>query len=122
MTYNALYFLTHFVDLIHCLCSVYSIDGNHTYDTCNLLSLTHHSFRHDILPKANFPDDGNWQTEAYNRGVRAGAQQVIDKYEKQCLEDSPDECNDLGVAAAQGNHTEFTSHSFHGIGVLIILL
>ena len=46
-------------------------------------------------------DDGNWKTEAYNRGVRAGADQVVKKYEKQCLEDTVDECNGLGEAAAQ---------------------
>jgi len=51
---------------------------------------------------ATYIDDGNWQTESYNRGVQAGADQVVEKYEKQCLEDDADECIDLGKAAAEG--------------------
>ena len=47
-----------------------------------------------------YPDSGNWKTRSYNRGGRAGASQVVEKYEKKCLDDSPDECNDLGLAAA----------------------
>lgn len=31
-----------------------------------------------------------------------GADQVVQKYEKLCLENTSDECDDLGVAAAQG--------------------
>eukprot|EP00956_Cyclotella_meneghiniana_P011474 scaffold16121_cov68-Cyclotella_meneghiniana.AAC.2 len=46
-------------------------------------------------------DTPKWDEASYNRGVQAGADQVIEKYEKQCLEDTPDECEDLGVAAAQ---------------------
>ena len=34
--------------------------------------------------------------------MQSGANQIVEKYERECLEDSPDECNDLGVAAAQG--------------------
>ena len=51
---------------------------------------------------ANYPDNGNWQDEAYNRGVRVGSGEVVTKYEKQCLEDTPDECDAVGKAAAQG--------------------
>lgn len=51
---------------------------------------------------ANYVDNGNWETESYNRGVRAGADQVVAKYEKRCLENTADECTDLGIAAAQG--------------------
>lgn len=47
-------------------------------------------------------DTPKWDEASYNRGVQAGADQVIEKYEKQCLEDTADECEDLGVAAAQG--------------------
>ena len=46
-------------------------------------------------------DTSNWKTNSCNEGVEAGADQVVDKYEKQCLEESPDECYDLGHAAAQ---------------------
>ena len=35
----------------------------------------------------------------------AGAEQVVDKYEKKCLDQSPDECYDLGQAAAQREYT-----------------
>jgi hypothetical protein len=61
------------------------------------------SFQDDVddYIDENFPDNGNWQDESYNRGVRAGADQVVQKYEKMCLENTSDECNDLGVAAAQ---------------------
>ena len=54
-----------------------------------------------------YVDNGNWQVESYNRGVKAGANQVVEKYEKQCLEETPDECNDLGEAAAQGKMMSF---------------
>lgn len=50
----------------------------------------------------NYPDNGNWQDEAYNRGVRVGADGVVQKHEKQCLEDTPDECEEVGETAAQG--------------------
>jgi hypothetical protein len=46
-------------------------------------------------------DTSNWRTNSCNQGVEAGADQVVEKYEKQCLDDSPDECYDLGQAAAQ---------------------
>lgn len=49
----------------------------------------------------NYPTDtSNWRTNSCNEGVAEGAHQVVDKYEKQCLDDNPDECNDLGNAAA----------------------
>ena len=46
-------------------------------------------------------DTSDWRKNSCHQGVEAGADQVVDKYEKQCLDDSPDECNDLGQAAAQ---------------------
>ncbi|KAL3784826.1 hypothetical protein ACHAWO_005822 [Cyclotella atomus] len=46
-------------------------------------------------------DTSNWRTNPCNEGVEVGADQVIEKYEKQCLENSPDECYNLGHAAAQ---------------------
>lgn len=42
----------------------------------------------------------NWRQGAYKRGVREGADTVVAKYEKECLEDNSDECFDLGEAAA----------------------
>ena len=51
---------------------------------------------------AYYPTDtSNWRTNAFNEGVEGGAEQVVDKYEYDCLEGSPDECNDLGQVAAQ---------------------
>jgi hypothetical protein len=41
-----------------------------------------------------YDDDGNWKTASYNRGVHAGADQVVAKYEKQCLEDTVDYVDD----------------------------
>lgn len=38
---------------------------------------------------------------SFCRGVRAGATSVVRYYEKQCLQETPDECVDLGEAAAQ---------------------
>eukprot|EP00956_Cyclotella_meneghiniana_P000016 scaffold40_cov68-Cyclotella_meneghiniana.AAC.3 len=56
----------------------------------------------DAYLKKNYPTDtSDWKTNSCNQGVAAGAQQVVDKYEKQCLNDTPDECNDLGQTAAQ---------------------
>ena len=46
-------------------------------------------------------DTSDWRKNSCHQGVEAGADQVVDKYEKQCLDDSPDECYDLGHAAAQ---------------------
>jgi hypothetical protein len=42
------------------------------------------------------------EINSFCRGVSAGADQVIMKYEKQCLDDNTDECTDLGDAASQG--------------------
>jgi hypothetical protein len=54
----------------------------------------------DYLEK-NYPTDtSNWRTNSCNQGVEAGAEQVVDKYEQMCLA-YPDECVDLGNAAAQ---------------------
>ena len=45
----------------------------------------------------NCPSDNN-----FCRGYRAGANQIVTKYEKQCLEDTTEECIDVGKAAAEG--------------------
>ena len=44
--------------------------------------------------------------------MQSGANQVIDIYEKQCLEDNPDECIAVGKNAAQGEFCQFTQHFF----------
>jgi hypothetical protein len=44
----------------------------------------------------NCPDNNS-----FCRGVRAGGNSVVQHYEKKCLEDTSDECDDLGKAAAQ---------------------
>ena len=46
-------------------------------------------------------DTGNWRTDACHDGVEKGADQIVAKYENQCLNESPDKCYDLGHAAAQ---------------------
>ena len=43
---------------------------------------------------------------SFCRGVSAGADQVIMKYEKKCLDDNTDECTDLGNAASQGEKSK----------------
>jgi len=44
---------------------------------------------------------GNWRTQSFNQGARAGTQQVLKEKEKQCFNNSPDECIDLGNEAAR---------------------
>ena len=44
---------------------------------------------------------GNWRTQSFNQGARAGMQQVLKEKEKQCFNNSPDECIDLGNEAAR---------------------
>ena len=46
-------------------------------------------------------DTGNWRTDSFNAGVEAGADQFVEKKEAKCLNESPEECNDLGLGAAQ---------------------
>lgn len=60
------------------------------------------TFQNDVesMTSWQFPDRGNWRTKSYNRGARSGADQVVQKYEKNCLDSNPDECNDVGVSAA----------------------
>ena len=56
--------------------------------------------------KKTYADDSNSRASAHNRGVRVGADQVIMKYEKKCLDDNTDECTDLGNAASQGGKSK----------------
>ena len=44
---------------------------------------------------------GNWRTRSYNRGARAGMNEVVTEKEKECFHDSADECVDLGNEAAR---------------------
>ena len=44
---------------------------------------------------------GNWRTSSYNRGARAGMNEVITEKETECFHDSADECVDLGNEAAR---------------------
>ena len=82
----------------------------------------------DYLDEYYPTDTSDWRRNSCNEGVAKGvssteniwrmfsyanivliklkrcksqAQQVVDKYEKKCLDDTPDECYDLGQAAAQ---------------------
>jgi hypothetical protein len=43
----------------------------------------------------------NWTTKSFNEGARAGMQQVLKEKEKQCFNDSPTECVNLGNEAAR---------------------
>ncbi|KAL7478469.1 hypothetical protein ACHAW6_004235 [Cyclotella cf. meneghiniana] len=64
--------------------------------------------------RRNYVDTGDWRTDSFNRGVRAGADQVVQQKQEKCLNDSPDECYDLGIAAAQEiafNFCPFTSQT-----------
>ena len=44
---------------------------------------------------------GNWRTQAFNEGAKAGMQKVLQEKSKQCLHDSSYECIDLGNEAAR---------------------
>ncbi|KAK1743529.1 hypothetical protein QTG54_006150 [Skeletonema marinoi] len=46
-------------------------------------------------------NDGDWRSNAFNRGARAGMEEVVVEKEKECFRDSADECVDLGNAAAR---------------------
>jgi hypothetical protein len=66
----------------------------------------------DAYLAENYPTDtSDWRTNSCHEGMAQGAAQVVEKYEKQCLDDSPDECNDLGQAAAQQIAYEFCPFS-----------
>ena len=53
--------------------------------------------------------NGNRKTNSYNDGARKGMQEVLNKYEKKCFRNSPDECIALGNEAAR-----MISHNFCG--------
>jgi len=46
-------------------------------------------------------NDGDWRSNAFNRGARAGMNEVVVEKEKECFRDSADECVNLGNAAAR---------------------
>lgn len=41
-----------------------------------------------------------WRTDSFNRGARAGMQDVVNRKERECLHDNPNECIELGETAA----------------------
>mmetsp|Transcript_14805 Transcript_14805/g.32163 ORF Transcript_14805/g.32163 Transcript_14805/m.32163 type:complete len:137 (-) Transcript_14805:90-500(-) len=43
----------------------------------------------------------NWRTKAYNKCARDGAEQQVQKIEKECLNDDSSQCEDLGETAAE---------------------
>ncbi|KAL7506715.1 hypothetical protein ACHAXN_004503 [Cyclotella atomus] len=56
----------------------------------------------DNYLESKYPTDtSDWRKNSCHEGMKKGADQVVAKYEKQCLDDTPDECYDLGQAAAQ---------------------
>lgn len=65
----------------------------------------------DSYLNENYPTDtSDWRTNSCHEGMEAGADQVVEKYEKQCLDD-PSECDALGQAAAQQIAFEFCPFS-----------
>ncbi len=54
------------------------------------------------MKRRNFPSNGgNWRTNAYNQCARSGVDTTVQGYERQCLNDNPQECLDLGETAAE---------------------
>lgn len=53
------------------------------------------------IKNRRYPDnERNWRQAAYNECARSGADAEVKKIEKECLEDDPRECTDLGKEAA----------------------
>ena len=66
----------------------------------------------DSLMEENFGDldtDSDKQSD-YKRGVRDGAELVVNEHERECLDESPDECFDLGQAAAMQVRLYYVYH------------
>lgn len=54
----------------------------------------------EIIARGKDGSDGNFRVRAFNKGFRAGMEQGINDIERQCLDDSPDQCLELGNEAA----------------------
>eukprot|EP01083_Nonionella_stella_P040998 111167_1 len=54
------------------------------------------------MKSRNYPRKSrNWRDRAYNRCAREGADNQVQKVEKQCLNNDPSQCTDLGETAAE---------------------
>jgi len=53
------------------------------------------------MKNRNFPDRGNWNQKTRNQCARRGVDDEVRSIEKSCLDDSPEQCEDLGDAAAE---------------------
>ena len=76
----------------------------------------------DFLMEEKFDDldtDTDKQSD-YKRGVRDGAELVVNEHERECLDESPDECFGLGEAAAM--QVSFYDMSIIPIGVYYCFL
>eukprot|EP00956_Cyclotella_meneghiniana_P032614 scaffold90348_cov51-Cyclotella_meneghiniana.AAC.1 len=66
------------------------------------------SFQDDVN---DMLDDKYYEYNRYNQGVADGANEVVRNKERSCLNNSPDECNDLGFAASQAIAYDFCPYS-----------
>jgi len=77
------------------------MDSRRRFDCANAVG---NNFRNriedEIIDRRWDRTDGNFRVRAFNEGAREGMQQGLNDIERQCLNDSPDECIELGNEAA----------------------
>jgi len=77
------------------------MDSRRRFDCANAVG---NNFRNriedEIIDRGWDGRDGNFRVRAFNKGAREGMQQGLNDIERQCLNDSPDECIELGNEAA----------------------
>ncbi len=56
---------------------------------------------HRIRNKGWNLNTGNWHQRSFNEGARAGMKEIVTQKEKECFQDTADECVDLGDEAAR---------------------
>lgn len=84
-------------------------------------SLLHYFLFNKSFLQNSLKDSCN-DNSSYCRGARAGADQVVKDYEKQCLENTPDECIGLGEAAAEGKIPQHCTLFYIFIRNILIVL
>lgn len=55
------------------------------------------------IKRRNYPENPrDWKQKSYNQCARKGVDAMVEQIKKECLNDSTDQCEDLGEAAAEG--------------------
>jgi hypothetical protein len=78
------------------------MDRRRRFDCANAVG---NNFRNriddEIIARGKDGSGDNFRETAFNLGFRAGMEQGLNDIERQCLDDSPDECIELGNLSAQ---------------------